>query len=734
MSFIQKALKVLQEFPKLKNEPFQVKDKKKKSFLQEAENFFRNLTSSPNQQNDIETETDSIQIDLDQISDDSAELTKEENFFQEQEISPELVSKFSSDEDNIVSAPIVPVDYDDEDELIVDLDLEENEVTQELPENDQVVEVSSLENFEEIKSDTIDEFSGDTETVDLSLDIAENETSPNSDDSTVLEDWEKDAMAESLSDPFLEEDDKAEEILDELEEKNSDVEPTDAIDPIVDINVEEAFETAKQFKSGYEEKLENYLVLFEITKELLKSKSFDDFFENLMYSIIGQVGPEIMIIFSSRDGNFSQMKIVAHEGIDIEPDYVIKKGDTLYSLLESEQNVVFAKDLLEKDLKPRERVLLENPLTEILIPIRVMDQFSGFIVAGKMISGEEYTEKDFEFLQILVEVSGNFLSKLFDSENLSHEVSELNKIINSTSSITDFTNRVYTCKTLDELYDVISENFMNDFKVSSFTFMTLDIKTSDYKVFGSNFLLPDTSGKFKLNKDSKIITMISQVSDVYRLDNYQANTELTAYISEQELSAMSEFTVIPLINIGRMFGFFIVHKISTEWSPGYKRTILSLSNVVAPIIANMIMQNEKESLFRNPFNPLQETIEREIQYSETKNKQFTLIVLKILNVTRILNILGINFFSEYSEFISKKIFENTKSSDYVSRIGQGKFAILLKENSKVDSENFISKIKSEIVLFHNPSRDFKLSIQIYSLTYPEQAKDKRKFIEMMEET
>ena len=45
-----------------------------------------------------------------------------------------------------------------------------------------------------------------------------------------------------------------------------------------------------------------------------------------MYSIIGQVGPEIMIIFSSRDGNFSQMKIVAHEGIDIEPDYVIKKG------------------------------------------------------------------------------------------------------------------------------------------------------------------------------------------------------------------------------------------------------------------------------------------------------------------------------------------------------------------------------------------------------------------------
>lgn len=79
-------------------------------------------------------------------------------------------------------------------------------------------------------------------------------------------------------------------------------------------------------------------------------------------------------------------------------------------------------------------------------------------------------------MQILVEVSGNFLSKLFDSENLSHEVAELNKIIHSTSNITEFTDKVYACKSLDELYDAISENFLSDFKVSSFTLMVLDTK------------------------------------------------------------------------------------------------------------------------------------------------------------------------------------------------------------------------------------------------------------------
>ena len=513
MSFIQKALKLLQEFPNLKNESFQVTDKKKKSFLQEAESFFKNLTSSKQTNEDLESDDDSILVDLDQPDPlaDINDLPQNDIFTQDENVPP-------ADDEDTFSIPSIPEEFDEEDGIEVDLDPEVDEISNE-PEissdltsetfdesSDDFIEVSSLDEFDEIKSDPIDEFAGNTETVELNeIDsplpdedgvVFEADDFEESEPNDILEDWEKDAMAEGMPDSFIEADtdklheevEEAEKILSSLEEEQSaEVKEPDEIEPIVDVNVEAAFETAKQFKSSYEEKLESYLVLFEITKELLKSKSFDDFFENLMYSIIGQVGPEIMIIFSSRDGNFSQMKIVAHEGIDIEPDYVIKKGDTLYSLLESEKNVIYARDLLDKDLKDRERVLIANPLTEILIPIRVMDQFSGFIAAGRMISGEDYTEKDFEFLQILVEVSGNFLSKLFDSENLSNEVSELNKIIHSSSSITDFTDKVYTSKTLDELYDVVSDNLINDFKVSSFTFMILDAKSMDYKVFGSNF-------------------------------------------------------------------------------------------------------------------------------------------------------------------------------------------------------------------------------------------------------
>jgi len=41
MSFIQKALKLLQEFPNLKNESFQVTDKKKRVFYKKPKAFLK---------------------------------------------------------------------------------------------------------------------------------------------------------------------------------------------------------------------------------------------------------------------------------------------------------------------------------------------------------------------------------------------------------------------------------------------------------------------------------------------------------------------------------------------------------------------------------------------------------------------------------------------------------------------------------------------------------------------
>ncbi|EMG10558.1 hypothetical protein LEP1GSC151_2486 [Leptospira interrogans serovar Grippotyphosa str. LT2186] len=50
-------------------------------------------------------------------------------------------------------------------------------------------------------------------------------------------------------------------------------------------------------------KLENYISVFEISKEIGISTDFANFFENLLFSIMGQIGSESIGIFSSKNGN-----------------------------------------------------------------------------------------------------------------------------------------------------------------------------------------------------------------------------------------------------------------------------------------------------------------------------------------------------------------------------------------------------------------------------------------------
>lgn len=524
------------------------------------------------------------------------------------------------------------------------------------------------------------------------------------DDSAILEDWERDALQDDFE--------TIEPVLD-IEET-----PTQA-------DVEEQHFNPEKITNS-----DSYYVLVETTKEILKSKDFDEFFESLMYSLIGQVGIETILIFSSKIGNFANLSLVASEGIELTEKIIINENNAIYKKLANAGEIVKIDSLDLQELTRQENEILQKMSAEILIPINVNEQFSGLIIMGKLISGEEYSITELEFIKNLVDISSNYLSKVLDFESLNTEISELNKVLSSNNRITTFADKIYSSVNIEEVYELTSEFFKNDFKIKKFSLLLHESFHDRYKVFASNSISDSLKEKFYLSSDSKIITMISNLSAIYKLENPKDNIEISEIYSKEN----PDFIMIPLLNMKRLYGIFVLHQLAFELSTGFKQALVSIGNIIAPIISNILIQKEKDSLYQNPFNPMNNILEKEIRDSESSDEPFTLIVIKILNINRILNILGLNFYSEYIEFISKIIQDNVADKDYISRTGQGKFAVLLKGFNQKQSEKFIEKIKSKIVLFHNPSKDFKLSLQVYSLEYPTQAKEKRKFIEMLEET
>ncbi|GBF50553.1 GAF domain-containing protein [Leptospira ryugenii] len=482
-------------------------------------------------------------------------------------------------------------------------------------------------------------------------------------------------------------------------------------------------------------RIENYQAVFEITKEIAASKDFAEFFENLAYSIMGQVGCSSVVILSSTQKDSMRWDALNAEGVDLQDHWSFLSGDEVYQRLWETDTVMYAGDLLQRKLPEKESKILGEMESEILAPIRHKEKCYGMISLGRLINDEEYIVDDLEFVKIVGEIAGSVFERVSELEEKTEETSHLKEVIEINESVLKTARDFASVRKLDEAYDLLSENLKKKLGVKQFSFLILDSeKQSDYVVFGSNFILPERAKDFKLSKDSDIVGMISNISGVYRLENFRDDSELKSIFTNDELAIMSEFTILPLINLNWLVGMVVVHSTSKPWTDVSRDIAVAIMETSAPVFANLLILSEKEALYRNPFNPLESRILSEIEKAESLKISFTVVMFKIQNIARITQLFGAGKFARYADLLRKTILEQISEYDFFTRVGQGKFAVVLHGKDREEAEVVMKKIKASIGKkeeFFSPT--FKPTYRVLSLTYPVDTKDKNQFMEMIEE-
>ncbi|MCZ8239462.1 MAG: GAF domain-containing protein [Leptospiraceae bacterium] len=531
--------------------------------------------------------------------------------------------------------------------------------------------------------------------------------------------WEDEARESSIKTPIKA--DSSEEHLDKQEYLFDD---------------ESDFTTAPiEYHLASKKKIENYQSIFEITKEIGASSNFDDFFSNLNYSIMGQVGAETLAIFSTTKNDFSKFFLIESQGFEPTEDWVISNEDPIYSILQQQESVIYAQELMGMGLGPNGKAILQAMQAEVVVPIKTLTQFYGIIILGKLISEEEYISDDLEFVKVMADIAASVFERVSDFEARSKEIKYLNKIISLNDGILNVSREFASVRKIDQAYDILIQVLKSNYQIERFTFMLFDPKEKDtYKVFTSNQFSPETIARFILGRNSDIVGMVSNVMGIYKLEDFKSNMELQSLISNDELGIIDEFTIIPMINLNWLVGLFIIHKSKEKLTEDYKISLVSLFELASPVFANILILEEKENSFSNPFSPIEDRIDSEISKSKSLNISFTVIVFKVQNIPRMIQMLGQNLFSEYCDNLRKSIQEHLGENDHYVRAGQGKFTAILHSKDKEESEIVIRKIKNHF----QPTVDsikgsFKPSYRILSLEYPKDTKIKEQIIEMIEE-
>lgn len=182
-------------------------------------------------------------------------------------------------------------------------------------------------------------------------------------------------------------------------------------------------------------KLENYISVFEISKEIGISTDFANFFENLLFSIMGQIGSESIGIFSSKNGNQDFFRLEDYQGENFNQEWTISSEEEIYHAVHNAGSVLYAKELLKPALPAKEREIIQQSEAELLVPIRTTEEFFGIILLGKTISGEDYTIEDLEFLKIIGEIAGSVYKRIYDTELLHQENQNLKETVRANELI-----------------------------------------------------------------------------------------------------------------------------------------------------------------------------------------------------------------------------------------------------------------------------------------------------------
>lgn len=482
-------------------------------------------------------------------------------------------------------------------------------------------------------------------------------------------------------------------------------------------------------------RIENYQAIFEITKEIASSKEFSDYFDNLVYSLIGQVGCHSVVVLTSTNPKNPKWEAVAAQGIQSKDSWYLSPSDEIYSRISDSETVIYAGEFKSSRLPDRELRLLNEMGSEILVPIRHGEKCFGVLSLGKLINGEEYITDDLEFAKIVGDIAGSVFERVSEFELMNDNLLQAKDVIEINESVLRFAREFARVRKMDEAYDLLIDNIKSKLGVKQFSFLVLDSETrSDYIVFGSNFILPERAKDFRLSKDSDIVGMVSNVAGVYKLENFREDAELKSIFTNDELGIMSEFTILPVINLNWLVGMVIVHSTGSAWTDTTRDVAVTLLETSAPVFANLLILQEKEALFRNPFNPLETRILTEIEKASQMNTNFTVSLFKIQNVSRMVHLVGAGTFARYADALRKTMMDHIGELDFFTRVGQGKFVMVLHGKDKEETDVVIKKIKSSFAKKEDAIiGSFRATYRVLNLSYPHDTKDKNQFLEMVEE-
>ncbi|MCB1138546.1 MAG: diguanylate cyclase, partial [Leptospiraceae bacterium] len=479
-------------------------------------------------------------------------------------------------------------------------------------------------------------------------------------------------------------------------------------------------------------KIDHYMALFDLLRELQDVQELEEFWDSLAYALLGQLAAGKVLIFAPQEsGKDKPFYPVASLGISPPEAWVLQPGQEIYDTLAKSPEIHYAQEFQKptSTISDVEKSILEKGSVQVLAPIGQQGRMEGLIFLGANMEGVDYSLDDLEYLKLLGEMSSGALQRIRQRVKREEQAERNEARVTLYERILNASHEASQVKNLDDVYDVLLSHLKEDFGVQSASLVLLNVQQQEYRIFAGNEISPESLERFRLPVGSELIGTISNLTRLYDFASFRENQEITSCYSNDDLALMQNYWIIPLINLNWLVGFITIHRTSRPWSEFDRELVLATSEFFAPILANSIILGERETLFRDPFSPVVERLKKELNRAAQFQTPVSLVEVRVKNLKRLLSLNEPDSVTGFLQDLSRSLSGLLFDSDFLARVGQGRFALILPGRNRQEAEIFVRKIQAEFKRLNLLARspvDVQYSFQ--SVTAPEEADEAEKML------
>lgn len=474
-----------------------------------------------------------------------------------------------------------------------------------------------------------------------------------------------------------------------------------------------------------DKKFQDFLVLYEIGKEILKSHTLNELYDAILFSIMGQIGSAsaTLLVLSLDDEN--ALIVADSRGITIKNKNIrfdINKG--LFNILMQSKGVVDIEQFKQQTQYRDEYYQLIAIDARLFIPLRYDSKVFGALVLGEKITIGDYSEEEIDFIEHITEFAAIAYEKVQKMEHLENEIQKSVDDRKFWNELDEYRQnlRKYPQK---DYFNVNAHSVMKANGFLSYAMYVKNNKNPNYSLLLTDeediLLLKDTANS--ITSDTAFIDYISALHSASNIEDFDRHRAIREIFSESTIRKMTLCWINPYKVADELLGFFCVFRLRD-----YQRREIQFERFKVAtdvLLSHYLSLQLIESQYVNSIDvtlPVFNRIDKELANVTRLTIPLTIILFTIKNLKRYYAVQGIDKTHQLMNKIEAIIISRLSDGDFTARIDRNKFLIVLPGKNKKFAVPFANALKNEMVQQFS-DKELQLLVTFLMAEYPEDGRD-----------